>query len=156
MGFEEPNSAWNNWFTEVQLWRFGRNCSRWTGFTSSLLVTNASRYRHRYCAFRLRSGGRKNRFENRALTIPRLELVADHRVTNVSLLDNLMGGLKGPLKKRTKTKKKQDKKEKNNKKQNKSKTNKQKQTKKHIWLASIVVLHWMKETAVQTVRLLSG
>ena len=31
--------AWNNWFTQVQLWRFGRNCCRWTGFIWSLLVT---------------------------------------------------------------------------------------------------------------------
>ena len=30
--FKEANCAWNNWFSEVQLWRFRRNCCRWTGF----------------------------------------------------------------------------------------------------------------------------
>ena len=44
MRFEEANCACNNWFTEVQLWRFGRNCSRWTGFSWSLLVTQVVTY----------------------------------------------------------------------------------------------------------------
>ena len=44
MRFEETNCAWNNWFTEVQLWRFGRNCCRWTGFIWSLLVTQVVTY----------------------------------------------------------------------------------------------------------------
>ena len=44
MRFEEANCAWNNWFTEVQLWRFGRNFCRWTGFIWSLLVTKVVTY----------------------------------------------------------------------------------------------------------------
>ena len=44
MRFEEANCAWNNWFPEVQLWRFGRNCCRWTGFIWSLLVTQVVTY----------------------------------------------------------------------------------------------------------------
>ena len=44
MRFEEANCAWNNWFIEVQLWRFGRNCSSWTGFIWSLLVTQVVTY----------------------------------------------------------------------------------------------------------------
>ena len=55
MRFEEANYAWNNWFTEVRLWKFGRNCCRWTGFIWSLLVTQvvtyifALRLRHCFC-----------------------------------------------------------------------------------------------------------
>ena len=43
MRFEEANCACNNWFTEIQLWIFGRNCSRGKGFICSLLVTQVLR-----------------------------------------------------------------------------------------------------------------
>ena len=43
MRFEEANCAWN-WFPEFRLWRFGRNCCRWTGFIWSLLVTQVVTY----------------------------------------------------------------------------------------------------------------
>ena len=44
MRFEEASCAWNNWFTVVQIRRFGRNCCRWTGFIWSFLVTQVVTY----------------------------------------------------------------------------------------------------------------